>query len=179
MRRGYQKGGVMNYRFMALVIFAQLFALPMHGNRDLNSTERDAQKNMQAFNDLSKSISISDISESIVSSDAQILKAALRDVMDLNQMVNTQMNASIQLWNVYLDSIKIPSAETYLLGQVMNSLITTIRALNLRSSVDQSMILSLVKKHFNEDVDSRPDFNQAADVRDARVETRWKSLRQE
>ena len=179
MRGVIKKGEVMNYRFMALiVVFAQLFALSMHG-RDLNSTERDAQRNMQAFNDLSKSISISDISESIVSSDAQILKTALRDVMDLNQMVNTQMNASIQLWNVYLDSIKIPSAETYLLGQVMNSLITTIRALNLRSSVDQSMILSLVKKHFNEDSDSRSDFGQAVDVRDTRVETRWKSLRQE
>lgn len=169
----------MNNRFMAIfLILAHMFAMPAMGN-GVNTAERDAQKNMQAFNDLSKNISIADISESIVSHDAQILKTALRDVMDLNQMVNLQMNASIQLWNVYLDSIKIPSMETYLLGQVMNSLITTIRALNLRSSVDQSMILSLVKKHFNEDDSSQNDFAQAVDVQDARVQTRWKSLRQE
>lgn len=161
------------------LVGAQLVAASAIAGNNLNLVERDAQKNMQAFNDLSKSISIADLSESIVSSDAQTLKSALSDVMDLNQMVNSQVNTSIQLWNVYLDSVRVPSMETYLLGQVMNSLITTMRALTLRCSVDQSMILSLVKKYFNDDGGSRSDFSQAVDARDVRVESRWRSLRQE
>jgi hypothetical protein len=165
---------------VAIAIFyvASFFSVS-EGSRHLNEIEFDAQKNMQSFNDLSRSISISDISESIVSNDAQELKKALRDVMDLNQMVNAQVHASMQLWNMYLDSVKVPSMETYLLGQVMNSLITSIRALTLRSSVDQSMILSLVKKHFNDESDSRSDFGQTMDSRDARFENNWRSLRQE
>jgi hypothetical protein len=132
---------------------------------------------MQAFNDLSKSISIADLSESIVSNDAQTLKNALRDVMDLNQLVNSQLNSSIQLWNIYLDNVRVPTMDAYLLGQVMNSLITTMRALTLRCSVDQSMILSLVKKQFSEDSSPRSEGNQAVDPRDVRAENRWKALR--
>ena len=167
----------MKNRLIVCVCIMQAMSAHMILGGTLNTVERDAQKNMHAFNELSKNMSIADLSESIVSNDAQVLKNALHDVMDLNQMVNAQVNTSIQLWNIYLDSVKIPSMETYLLGQVMNSIITAMRAITLRCSVDQSMILSLVKKHFNEDDDVRSDFGHAVGMCDSRVESRWKSLR--
>ena len=159
-----------------LFVVQAMFVHSLYG-ATLNMVERDAQKNMQAFNDLSRTISIADLSGSIVSHDALRLKSALQDVMNLNEMVNSQVNVSIQLWNMYLDSVKIPSMDTYLLGQVMNSIITAMRAITLRCSVDQSMILSLVKKHFNEDDYSQSDFGGSIDARDSRVESRWRSLR--
>lgn len=163
-------------RVMGCLIFGSLFMSCVYAG-NLTMIEREVQKNMQLFNDLSRTISIADLSQSIVSHDSHILKTALHDVMDLNQMVNAQVNTSIQLWNMYLDSVKVPSMETYLLGQVMNSIITAMRAITLRCSVDQSMILSLVKKHFNDqEYASRSDFNRACDISSSRIESRWRSL---
>lgn len=168
-------------------VFAVLAVSASTNSRILSSIERDVQQNMQSFNDVSRSLDITDLSRAITSRDGQALKTALQDVMELNELVNNQLNAAIQLWNMYLDSVKLPSMETYLLGQVINSLITTLRALTLRSSVDQAMILSLVKKHFNGAVkrhfsgdDEDPsDFGHLVDARDIHVQSRWRSLRQE
>jgi hypothetical protein len=144
----------------------------------LNILETDARKAMQGFNDLSKNLSIATISESIVSHDAQLLKGALQDVINLNKTVNSQVNVSIQFWNMYLDSVKIPTMESYLLGQVMNSLISTIRALSLRSSLDQAMILSFVKKYFSEDTMSpKTEVRNTVEIQETTVEDRWKSLK--
>jgi len=130
---------------------------------------------MQSFNDLSSSINIADLAESIVSNNSQALKDGLRDIMELNGMVNSQVNTSMQLWNIYLDN----PMDKYLLGQVMNSLITSIRALTLRSSVDQALILSLIKQNFNDDNSSSSDFGQRMDSRESRSDNNWRSLRQE
>lgn len=143
----------------------------------LNLLELDAQKAMQGFNDLSQNMSIAAVSESIVSHNAQMLEAALGDLVNLNKTVNTQVNVAVQFWNMYLDTVKMPSMDTYLLGQVMNSLIGTIRALSLRSSVDQAMILSFIKTGFNNDTMPSDNVAVAIQVQDATIEDRWQSMR--
>jgi hypothetical protein len=177
-----KNGGCMKKFLVSAVIIA---SSSIHGanvmfDGRLNILELDAKKALQGFNDLSKNMSIASISESIVSRDALMLKDALSDVINLNKMVNSQVNVAIQFWNVYLDSVKIPSLETYLLGQVMNSLIGTIRALSLRSSLDQAMILSFIKKYFSEEQQPqfmRPEMATTIDVRESCIEDRWKCMK--
>lgn len=167
----------------SIIILVLFIAYPIMGfqflpDNRLNLLELDARKSLQGFNDLSKNMSISAISESIISRDAQLLKGALQDVISLNKMVNSQVNVAIQFWNVYLDSIKLPTMETYLLGQVMNSLIGTIRALSLRSSLDQAMILSFIKKYFSEDqAVVQSEVATTIEVKDAAIEDRWKMMK--
>lgn len=143
----------------------------------LNLIELDAQKTMQGFNDLTQNMSIAAVSESIVSHNAQMLENALGDLVNLNKTVNSQVNVAVQFWNMYLDTVKIPTMETYLLGQVMNSLIGTIRALSLRSSVDQAMILSFIKTSFNNDDMQSNNVAIAIDAKDVTIEDRWQSMR--
>lgn len=164
-----------------LMLFLSV-AMPMLGGNlmvesKLNLIELDAKKSMQGFNDLSKNMSIATISESIVSHDANMLKSALQDVINLNKMVNSQVNVAIQFWNIYLDSVRLPTMESYLLGQVMNSLIGTIRALSLRSSLDQAMILSFIKKHFSEEEQMSSDVSTTVEVSGSTIEDRWKKLK--
>lgn len=156
------------------------FMSTVHANLLLNTkldvVETESKKVTSNFNDLSKNMSIAQVSESIVSHDPAQLKDALQDVINLNKLVNSQVNVAINFWNIYLDSVRLPSAETYLLGQVMNSLITTIRALSLRSSLDQAMILSLIKKQFN-DEPKQNNVGFAVEAKESRIEDRWKNLR--
>jgi len=159
-----------------LLFLAQGVCLELSAAQTLSVVDRVAQKNMQAFNELSKRLSIADISQSIVSNDAQQIKAALQDLMSLNKVVSSGVSDSVNLWNEYLESVENPTKNDYFLGQVMNSMITAIRALTLRSSVDQSMILSLVKKLGAQDR-SYSELGQSVDVRGSRVENNWKSLR--
>lgn len=142
----------------------------------LNLLELDAQKTMQGFNDLSKNMSIAAISESIVSHNAHMLETALQDLINLNKSVHSQVSIAVQFWNMYLDRT-VPTMETYLLGQVINSLIGTIRALSLRSSADQAMILSLIKSSFKNDAQSSQDVAIAVQAKEVSVEDRWKSMR--
>ncbi len=161
-----------------LFIAYPLAGVQFFGDSRLNLLELDAKKSLQGFNDLSRNMSISMVSESIISRDAQMLKGALQDVINLNKMVNSQVNVAIQFWNVYLDSIKLPTMETYLLGQVMNSLIGTIRALSLRSSLDQAMILSFIKKYFSEEsAIAQPEMATTIEIKDAAIEDRWKMMK--
>ncbi|MDR3550425.1 MAG: hypothetical protein P4L31_03360 [Candidatus Babeliales bacterium] len=156
------------------MIASHIYADVMVENR-LNLLELDAQKAMQGFNDLTQNMSIATVSESIVSHNAQMLESALGDLVNLNKTVNSQVNVAVQFWNMYLDTVKVPTMDTYLLGQVMNSLIGTIRALSLRSSVDQAMILSFIKTNFNND-----DVNNVAvavEAKEVTIEDRWQSMR--
>ena len=143
----------------------------------LNLLELDAQKTMQGFNDLTQNMSIAAVSESIVSHNAQMLESALGDLVNLNKTVNSQVNVAVQFWNMYLDTVKIPTMDTYLLGQVMNSLIGTIRALSLRSSVDQAMILSFIKTSFNNEEAQTNNIAFAVDTKEVTIEDRWQSMR--
>lgn len=161
-----------------LLISSPVLGVNLISESKMNLLELDAKKALQGFNDLSRNMSISMISESIISRDAHMLKNALKDVIDLNKMVNSQVNVAIQFWNVYLDSVKIPSLETYLLGQVMNSLIGTIRALSLRSSLDQAMILSFIKKYFSDEPQyMRPEMSSTIDAQESTIEDRWKCMK--
>ena len=144
----------------------------------LNLLELDAQNAMQGFNDLTQNMSIARVSESIVSHNAQMLESALGDLVNLNKTVNSQVNVAVQFWNMYLDTVQVPTMDTYLLGQVMNGLIGTMRALLLNSNVDRAMLLSLIQKDFN-DVDSTSAQNMDVTIqaKEATIEDRWKSLR--
>jgi len=158
------------------MVASQSCADVMVENR-LNLLELDAQKALQRFNDLTQNMSIAAVSESIISHNAQMLESALGDLVNLNKTVNSQVNVAVQFWNMYLDTVKMPTMDTYLLGQVMNSLIGTIRALSLRSSVDQAMILSFIKTSFTNDDAQSNDVSIAIEAKELTVEDRWKSMR--
>lgn len=165
---------------LSSLIVAPLAAQVMVENK-LSLLELDAQRVMNMFRDLSQNMSIASISESIVSHDAQMLKNALQDVISLNKVVNSQINVAIQFWNAYLDGIPTPTDDQIRLGHVVNSLIETIRSLSLRSSLDQAMILSFIKKHFGENQNTRTapktDLATAVEAKSVTVEDRWKMMR--
>jgi len=179
-QNGLKKWGVCMKKMVMLVaslliVTSAIYADVMVENK-LNLLELDAQKTMQGFNDLSKNMSIATISESIVSHNAHMLETALQDLISLNKSVHSQVNIAVQFWNMYLDKT-VPTMETYLLGQVINSLIGTIRALSLRSSTDQAMILSLIKSTFKNDAQGQQEVAIAVEAKAATVEDRWKSMR--
>ena len=143
----------------------------------LDVLEGDAKKTSENFNDLSKNMSVASISQSIVMQDEKFLKQALQDVISLNKTVNTQVNLAIQFWNMYLSSVKMPTMDSYLLGQVMNTLIGTIRALSLRSSLDQALILNLIKHNNDRVMQPAGDLTQAIEAKGVSIEDRWQRLK--
>jgi len=175
---GQFKGGYMKKIVMvaSCLIVMHTYA-EMIENNTLNQLEIDAQKAIQGFNNLSQNMSIASVCESIVTHNTQMLENALGDLVNLNKTVNSQVNVALGFWNMYLDTVKVPTMDTYLLGQVINSLVGTIRALSLRSSVDQAMLLSLVKKDFNADEPRTESVDIAIEAKEVTVEDRWKSLR--
>jgi len=122
-------------------------------------------------------MSVVSISQSIVMQDEKFLKQALQDVISLNKTVNTQVNLAIQFWNMYLSSVKMPTMDSYLLGQVMNTLIGTIRALSLRSSLDQALILNLIKHNNDRVMQPAGDLTQAIEAKGVSIEDRWQRLK--
>ena len=143
----------------------------------LGNLEISAKTSATDYKDLSQKINISGVSQSIVAHDAVALKDALQDVIRLNRTITSQIESAMGFWNLYLDSVQAPTHEGYLLGQVMSSFLGSLRSLFLRSSVDQAMLLSLIKKNF--DTDNQPNVQQAVEVQGTTIEDRWSALKAE
>ncbi|HZW60817.1 MAG TPA: hypothetical protein VFF04_01195 [Candidatus Babeliales bacterium] len=143
MNRLFKVGLLLQVSALATI---QMVHAGQEKSTSLQQLEMSAKEVSLYFSQLNKKMSIPHISHAIDIHDEIALKNILHNTIDLNKTISKQLDTAIGFWNLYLDTISAPTAETYLLGQVMASLLGTVRALFLQSSVDQAMIFSLIQK---------------------------------